>query len=227
MHENERLRRLVECANGRRRVRTVSYAAAARCVTEALRDGYGCDHGGYVCRSYDYPATAVAVIAGRRKSGAVAVCVGPAGAREGSAPRPLALKHDIPTISRGTEGERESVLRWADGVELDDAGVIILSAAEAKRLRVATIYCWVRTPDDDRDTAGGTAMAVVPQAVAAKIAQAIDLSGDDGAGVYLGRFDLGAGYHLAAGHGVTVYYASGTSRSFHAWRDRTPKLNRR
>jgi hypothetical protein len=79
---------------------------------------------------------------------------------------------------------------------------------------VATIYCWVKTPNDSRDCAGGTAQCIVPQKIAAKLAKQIDWAGDSGAAKYLEKFNLPDGHHLAVGHGVTIKYASGQFRSY-------------
>lgn len=80
---------------------------------------------------------------------------------------------------------------------------------------LARVIAFCRTPSDGgRDWASGTAGADVPQMIAAKLARAIDARGNDGAGEYLPRFALRAGWKLAAGHGVTVVYKSGARRSY-------------
>lgn len=87
-------------------------------------------------------------------------------------------------------------------------------AARAAALAKGTaeLCCSVRTPEDreqSRDVAGSVASVIVPQKIARKLAISINWSGDAGAGEWLEEFRLREGDTLAAGHGVSIVYASG------------------
>ena len=77
-------------------------------------------------------------------------------------------------------------------------------------MKHAKVICWVRSKNDTRDTASSTAVAVVPQKDAMRLARDIDTFGN--AGDYLHLFALPVGSRLASGHGVTVIYESGARR---------------
>lgn len=78
-------------------------------------------------------------------------------------------------------------------------------------MKTAKLLCWVRTPQDSRDTAGSTCEIVVPQTRAIALAKEIDRRGHGGVpGEYLPK--LKDGYRVASGHGITIKYESGRTR---------------
>lgn len=124
---NERIRQLLELANGRRRVRilTLSDVQLLLSTIERRPGSFRVDSGGAVPGIYNYHSVTTVCLAVRRTDGRITLAIGTTGARQGYLPRPDWLVSEVPAIA---VHQRVRILAWADNA-VDrmetDGGVLI------------------------------------------------------------------------------------------------------